>query len=359
MEVDRQEQESQRNRRVRKEAAPSIQAMVQKGFLNDGQTILCYGCGRGVDVNWLRMRRLHAQGYDPYEPYGFAEAPKGAFDVVILAYVMKRLQTHENRRETLRKAAGHVRPGGHLVIITRNWSQFVTQEEPPQIGSAVAYFQGLIGTPDFGALAAHVWDEHDSALCLQVQRGGIYEPQHPVVWIDEPGEFAALCTRLAREPMVALDVETTLEEPRVLCTIQLGIPGRTWVVDALAMSDLRPVKDLLENERVEKVIHNAFFEEQMFAKHQIRIVNIFDTLPASRKKYQKQSVTGGHKLGDVCERELGIYLDKTNQTSDWTLRPLRADQLAYAAIDAEVLVELYRIFKPPVQPTNLELFALE
>ena len=79
---------------------------------------------------------------------------------------------------------------------------------------------------------------------------GIYAPQHPVKWIDDPEEFAALCTRLAREPMVALDVETTLEEPRVLCTIQLGIPGQTWVVDALAMRDLRPVKDLLENAQV-------------------------------------------------------------------------------------------------------------
>ncbi len=43
----------------------------------------------------------------------------------------------------------------------------------------------------------------------------------------------------------------------------------------------------------------------------------------------------------VCERELGIELDKTEQTSDWTLRPLSKRQMAYAALDVEVLPPLW------------------
>jgi ribonuclease D len=155
--------------------------------------------------------------------------------------------------------------------------------------------------------------------------------------------------------MVALDVETTLEEPRVLCTVQLGIANQSWIIDALAMKDLAPLKRLMENDAVEKVIHNAFFEEQMLGKHGIRIHGVFDTLHHSRSKHKKTPGLS-HKLGDVCERELGIYLDKSNQTSDWTLRPLAADQILYAAIDVEVLVDLYPVFKPPKPPVNLELF---
>jgi ribonuclease D len=43
----------------------------------------------------------------------------------------------------------------------------------------------------------------------------------------------------------------------------------------------------------------------------------------------------------VCERELGMVLDKSSQTSNWSQRPLDADQLKYAALDAEVLLALY------------------
>lgn len=42
----------------------------------------------------------------------------------------------------------------------------------------------------------------------------------------------------------------------------------------------------------------------------------------------------------VCERELGIALDKNEQTSDWAQRPLSDEQLRYAALDAEVLLAL-------------------
>jgi ribonuclease D len=47
----------------------------------------------------------------------------------------------------------------------------------------------------------------------------------------------------------------------------------------------------------------------------------------------------------VCERELGVVLDKRAQTSNWSCRPLSTDQLEYAALDAEVLLALYDWFR--------------
>ncbi|HRT22439.1 MAG TPA: hypothetical protein P5318_20190, partial [Candidatus Hydrogenedentes bacterium] len=113
--------------------------------------------------------------------------------------------------------------------------------------------------------------------------------------------------------------------------------------------------ELMENPRIEKLIHNAQFETRMFAQYGIRIHPVYDTLIVSRKKHRK-GAEGGHKLDDVCERELGIYLDKSLQTSDWTRRPLSPEQLAYAAVDAEVLLALHRAFEPPAPPETLPLF---
>lgn len=343
----------QRPIRARTEAAPAIQRMVEAQLINPKHEILVFGCGRGIDVAWLQRRKFDVQGYDPHVPYGFSQAPTDKFDLVMMVYLMTRLKTDEARKAAIAQAFAHVRPGGHLLIASRHWTQFSGGGSGEEAG--LAYFTALLERCDTDQVAALSIKSEDNALAIMARRAGTYQPRFPIAWVDDPAEMARVCDALHGEPMLALDVETTLDEPRVLCTVQLGIANQSWIIDALAMKDLSPLKALMENDAVEKVIHNAFFEEQMLGKHGIRIHNVFDTLHHSRSKHKK-SPGLSHKLGDVCERELGIYLDKSNQTSDWTLRPLAADQILYAAIDVEVLVDLYPVFKPPKPPVNLELF---
>ena len=88
------------------------------------------------------------------------------------------------------------------------------------------------------------------------------------------------------------------------------------------------------------MIHNAPFERRILGEHGITIQNVFDTLKTSRTLFGK-SASGGHGLSAVCKRELGITIDKSEQTSNWAQRPLNESQLSYAAIDAEVLIDLY------------------
>jgi len=339
------------NAHIRRDPAPVLQHLINTRMLAHGQQVLCYGCGHGVDVDWLRLRRYDVQGYDPHPPFGYATLPSGLFEMVMMNYVLTRLKTPAVRRASTRKAFALVKPGGRFVITSRTALREAGLDAP----ALDAFFRELLEGCEVSEIEVLPPDFQDRSAAAVVRKAGIYKPAFPLKWVDERGEFEELCARLLREPLVALDVETTLEEPRVLCTIQLAVPGQTWIVDALAFADLAPIKTVLESDRVEKIIHNAAFEEQMFSKHHIRIVKICDTLIASRKKHRK-NVAGGHKLGEVCERELGLYLDKSLQMSDWTLRPLSAEQLDYAAIDAEVLILLHRILSPPKTPETLELF---
>lgn len=358
MESSPSEAAQPRSAKMREEPAQALQRLIEASLLDNSDRVLCYGCGRGIDVNWLRMRKFQTEGYDPYPAFGYADLPKGRFHQVFLIFLMARLKTDEARRAALSKAGDFVRPGGYLVLVSRTWPRLLAEAGLRGKDGLLTYFGGLLDEALFEPMELTEMETDDGSVTLRARRRGTYEPRNPVTWISDQFETEALCERLQREPMVALDVETTLVEPRVLCTIQLGIAGHTWIVDALALDDLSPIKRLMENPQIEKVIHNSFFEEQMFGKHQIKIHNIFDTLHASRKKHKGAGVDG-HKLGDVCERELGIFLDKTNQTSDWTQRPLRPDQIAYAAIDAEVLVALYPKFQPPKLPEAMPLFNLD
>ncbi|CAN0343120.1 unnamed protein product, partial [Phaeothamnion confervicola] len=51
--------------------------------------------------------------------------------------------------------------------------------------------------------------------------------------------------------------------------------------------------------------------------------------------------SGGNSLSDVCRIWLGRGLDKTEQLSDWSRRPLTPRQLEYAALDAHCLVSVF------------------
>jgi len=135
----------------------------------------------------------------------------------------------------------------------------------------------------------------------------------------------------------------------------MATEDRVYLIDVLPLKDFSPLKQLMEDEMVLKIIHNKSFEEKMLGHYGIEIRNVYDTLIESRKR-DKGKKECGHKLGEVCERELGIYLDKSLQTSDWTMRPLSHEQCDYAAADAEVLIRLYRLFVPPPVPENMELF---
>lgn len=160
-----------------------------------------------------------------------------------------------------------------------------------------------------------------------------------VMWVRTDEELEHAATALCSEPIVGLDVETTLDT-RALCLIQLATSQRTYLIDALEVSDLEPLRRLLEGEEVTKVIHNAAFEREVLGRHGLAINAVADTLSLSREKHGP-SADGGHSLRAVVWRELKRDLDKGQQVSDWRSRPLSDMQVEYAALDAEVLLPLY------------------
>lgn len=174
---------------------------------------------------------------------------------------------------------------------------------------------------------------------LRPAPGAPATPRNEVQWIDTPAALRAVSEELRAADVVGLDVETALDFG-TLCLLQIATRERTFLVDPFAVGDLKPIVDVLSGTRPLKVIHNAQFERRVLAAIGIALDGVFDTLESSRQSRGPDAL-GGHSLAMVCERELGIALDKSSQTSNWSRRPLGADQLRYAALDAEVLLALY------------------
>ena len=171
------------------------------------------------------------------------------------------------------------------------------------------------------------------------------DESRPVRWITSDSALAELCEALRDAPYLGLDVETTIQS-RTLCLVQMASDQETYLLDALELSDLGPLADLLSDPKIVKIIHNATFERSVLGRYGVPIAGIVDTLRVSRK-LRGTKIDGGHSLKAVCDRELGIALDKSEQVSDWSQRPLTERQVAYAALDAEVLLRLYEHFGRP------------
>lgn len=240
-----------------------------------------------------------------------------------------------------------------FVLATRSWSEptkaplFIDHGTRRGSGRFTDHSGIVFDIPSRGVKASGRVSATEASPTASPQR--FFRSKSPVEVVADGRALRRRMEEVARHPVVGLDVETEVyvAAPR-LCLVQIAIPGRTFVIDALAIDDLRPIQRVLEDERIVKVIHHAAAERTALGRLGFKVVNVYDTEIRSRETHGGRR---GHTLSEVCTREIGAPLDKTMQRSDWTTRPLSTAQLEYAAVDAEVLLLLNAAFEKRM-PTN-------
>lgn len=332
---------------------PVLSGMSAAGVFSKKDRVLCYQPRETATISWLKRQRFKVEG--PL-PDGSAATQSSLslplYDIVMVEPPQAAQAASGDPVQFVREAMRYVRPGGRLLVCYGGDGLFDFVSPAETQAQLVACFSG-----ENIAVPVLVWNSGPgSEVVFGVKKGGAYKPRLPVKYIDRAEEFQAACERLASEKYIGLDVETTLTEPRILCTVQMASESQVYVIDMLPIKDMRPLKLLMENSGIMKIIHNRDFEAAVLGQYGIQIHNVYDTLIESRKRHNRKKTQGGHRLGEVCERELGLFLDKSYQASDWTIRPLSQEQLDYAAVDAEVMIRLYRAFSPPTPPETMNLF---
>jgi ribonuclease D len=170
-------------------------------------------------------------------------------------------------------------------------------------------------------------------------------PRHrfpPPAFITATEELEAACRRLRAAEFVTVDTEFIRERTYwpELCVVQLGGEDEVAVIDTLAPGlDLAALGELLADPAVTKVFHAA--------RQDIEIFNLkFGAIPHPLFDTQVAAMVAG--FGDQVGYEAlvggltGGSIDKAHQYSDWSVRPLSPDQIAYAAADVTYLREIYR-----------------
>jgi ribonuclease D len=162
-----------------------------------------------------------------------------------------------------------------------------------------------------------------------------------VLYVDTPDATDRYLASLARTRELALDTEGASFHRFVdrIYLLQLTAPataGGSAIIDPITAGPLPALGRLLEDPDVEVVFHDADYDLRLLHQdYGWHVRRIFDTRVAAQLLGIK-----AFGLAALLEREFGVRLDKKHQRADWSMRPLTADMLDYAAQDTKYLLEL-------------------
>lgn len=176
-------------------------------------------------------------------------------------------------------------------------------------------------------------------------------------WIDRQEALDQVFERISREPQVAVDTEADSLHSYFdkVCLIQMSGAGEDVIVDPLAGVDLAPFGRMLADPAITKIFHGGDYDLRILNRDfGFTVSNLIDTsVCAQLLGYE------GIGLAALLDRHFGVKLNKVHQRADWSMRPLSADMLEYAALDTHHLIALAAKLREELEALGRWEWALE
>jgi len=157
-------------------------------------------------------------------------------------------------------------------------------------------------------------------------------------YLDQSSEVARFLDQVSDVTELALDTEGASFHRFLdrIYLLQLSTRDRSAIIDPLPIGTPQKLGDLLQDPKVEVVLHDADYDLRLL--HQDsgwHVTRIFDTRVAAQLLGIKS-----FGLAALLEQYFDVKLDKKHQRADWSMRPLTPDMLEYAAQDTRFLLQL-------------------
>lgn len=169
----------------------------------------------------------------------------------------------------------------------------------------------------------------------------------PPELVEDQAGLEEMLAALEGQDEIAVDTEADsfYHYQERVCLVQVTGGGRDWLVDPLSGLDLRPFGSLLADPGRIKVFHDGEYDI-LILKRQFgfRFANLFDTRVAAAALGMEAP-----GLAAVVNARYGYELDKSQQRSDWSRRPLTRQQVDYARLDTHYLVPLMHLLAPELE----------
>lgn len=178
--------------------------------------------------------------------------------------------------------------------------------------------------------------------------------------IQNRADLETLAQDLLREDVIAVDTEADsfYHYFDKTCLVQIATRRHTYLVDPIGLggpAELAPLGPVLASPDVRKVFHAAEYDIYVLKRDcGFRFAGLFDTMISAQ-------LLGYPSIGlsALVERHYEVSLPKDEQRSDWSQRPLRDSQLAYAAADVTYLIPLSETLEKALEDAQRLAWARE
>ncbi|HEX9083581.1 MAG TPA: ribonuclease D [Gemmatimonadaceae bacterium] len=163
------------------------------------------------------------------------------------------------------------------------------------------------------------------------------------IYLDQIPEVDRFLSEISNVKELALDTEGASFHRFLdrIYLLQISTRAESAIIDPLPIGSPSKLGQLLESKSVEVVFHDADYDLRLLHQdYGWHVTNIFDTRVASQLLGIKS-----FGLAALLEQYFQVKLDKKHQRADWSMRPLTADMLAYAAEDTRYLLKLKDLMK--------------
>ena len=158
------------------------------------------------------------------------------------------------------------------------------------------------------------------------------------LYLDTPDAVDRFLVEIGAITAIAIDTEGASFHRFVdrIYLLQLSTADHSAVIDPLPIGTPELLGKLLEDRAIEVILHDADYDLRLLHQdYGWSVTHLFDTRVAAQ-------LLGIRSFGlaALLEMFFEVKLDKKHQRADWSMRPLTADMLDYAAQDTRYLLEL-------------------
>ena len=176
--------------------------------------------------------------------------------------------------------------------------------------------------------------------------------------IDTPQALADFAAQHQQIDWLGFDTEFIGEKRyhTLLCLIQISSTHGYFLLDPLAIEDLGPFLQLLQDPDIVKITHAGDNDYRLlYRAYGITPANVFDT--------QVAAAFIGHRyptsFAKLVEAETGNSVGKGYAVTDWSRRPMSEKQVKYALYDVVYLRQLYDLITGKLRANGRLEWALE